>query len=97
MALPAESENKRERRQRVLKGAAILSGVSKSEIACTIRNMHKDGAELKVPVEAPLPQQFLLYVPVDGIAYRAELRWRGRDRAGVEFTGTEPKPSWHYG
>jgi hypothetical protein len=97
MSVPAEEENRREHRQRVLKGATILNGIKNSEIACTIRNMHKNGAELKVALDAPVPQEFLLYVPVDGIAYRCQLRWRSRDRAGVVFTGTEPKPAWHYG
>lgn len=97
MSTSAEPGKERERRQRVLKGATILNGIKKSEIACTIRNMHSDGAELKVPLETPVPREFLLYVPVDGVAYRCSLRWRNKDRAGVTFTGTEPKPSWHYG
>ena len=39
----------------------------------------------------------LLYVPLDGIAYRAVVRWRKNDRVGVEFVGIEPKPKFHYG
>ncbi len=93
----AESEHRRERRQRVLKGGSILSGVKNSEIKCTIRNMTASGAELMISVDARLPAEFLLYVPVDGVAYRTVVRWRKESRAGVEFTGTEPKPSWHYG
>lgn len=97
MAVPANSENRREHRQRVLKGASILNGIKHSEISCTIRNMHRNGAELKVSIDTVVPQEFLLYVPVDGIAYRSVLCWRNRDRAGVKFIGTEPKPHWHYG
>jgi hypothetical protein len=99
MAVPAqyESEKRTERRQRVLKGASILTGVKNSEIKCAVRNMNKAGAELKVDIDARVPQEFLLYVPIDGIAYRAIMRWRKEDRVGVEFTGTEPKPAWHYG
>ncbi|TIM34179.1 MAG: PilZ domain-containing protein, partial [Mesorhizobium sp.] len=41
--------------------------------------------------------EFLLYVPTDGIAYKAAVRWRREDRIGVMFTGTAPKPHWHYG
>ncbi|RVD67214.1 PilZ domain-containing protein, partial [Mesorhizobium sp. M4A.F.Ca.ET.029.04.2.1] len=37
------------------------------------------------------------YVPVDGVAYRSEVRWRRNDRVGVQFCGTEPKPKLHYG
>lgn len=97
MALPAEPEHRNEHRQRVLKGAAILTGVSRSEIRCTVRNMHEHGAELKLPPSTVCPAEFLLYVPADGIGYRSVVRWRSGDRVGVTFTGTEPKPSWHYG
>lgn len=93
----AENELRRERRNRVLKGAAILTGITNSETRCTIRNMHTNGAEIKVPAESRVPDQFLLYVPVDGIAYRCVVRWRKADRLGVQFEGTEPKPHWHYG
>lgn len=90
-------QQQREHRNRVLKGAHILTGVNNSAISCTIRNMHLHGAELRIPIEARIPAQFLLYVPVDGVAYRCELRWRRPDRAGVVFTGSEPKPNWYYG
>lgn len=97
MALPQDGTEDRERRQRVLKGATILLGINRSEIACTVRNMHAHGAELKVPADAHVPEDFLLYVPIDGLGYRCELRWRSGERVGVRFTGTEPKPHWHYG
>ncbi|MER9484498.1 PilZ domain-containing protein [Mesorhizobium sp. M0220] len=93
----AEDEQRDKRRQRVLKGAAILTGMTNSEVTCTLRNMHAGGAELKVSIDARVPDEFLLYVPTYGIAYKAEVRWRREDRIGVMFTGTEPKPSWHYG
>lgn len=97
MAVPAGNENRREHRQRVLKGASILNGIASSEVKCTVRNQHANGAELKVPVDARVPQEFLLYVPVDGIAYKCLQRWRKADRVGVKFAGTEQKPHWHYG
>ena len=97
MPEPAESERPREHRRRVLKGGAILTGVNNSIINCTIRNMHAQGAELHVLPEARIPSEFLLYVPVDGIGYHAQLRWRKMDRCGVMFTGTAPKPQWYYG
>jgi hypothetical protein len=87
----------REHRKRVLKGATILLGMKHSEISCTIRNMHEHGAEIRLPPSTIVPESFLLYVPTDGIGYRCSLRWRIGDRIGVQFLGTEPKPSWHYG
>lgn len=97
MAVPARTQRDRPHRQRVLKGASILTDVNTSEVTCTIRNMHEGGAELRVPTAAPIPQEFLLYVPADGVGYKSVLRWRTADRAGVTFTGTAPKPRWHYG
>lgn len=92
-----DPDTPREHRNRVLKGGAILSGIQHSVVNCTIRNMHKDGAELRVDAEARVPREFLLYVAVDSIAYRCELRWRKLDRCGVSFSGAEAKPHWHYG
>lgn len=97
MAEPARSGSEREHRNRVLKGASILGDVKTSEIKCVVRNMHSQGAELKVPAGVRIPDEFLLYVPVDGIGYRSVVRWRSQGRIGVMFTGTEPKPHWHYG
>ena len=96
MSDPSDQKERGLRRQRVLKGGAILHGIQ-SEVRCTIRNMHSQGAELRVPIDAPVPQSFLLYVSVDNIAYQCELRWRTGERVGVEITGTAPKPAWHYG
>lgn len=92
-----DADARGQRRQRVLKGASILKGVESSEVKCTVRNMHEEGALLQVDLDARVPEAFLLYVPVDGVAYKAELRWRNGSRVGVRITGTEPKPRWHYG
>ena len=92
-----EDESRTKHRQRVLKGATILTGITNSEVKCTVRNMHTGGAELRVPIGARVPDEFLLYVPTDGIGYKAIVRWRREDRIGIEFAGTEPKPHWHYG
>lgn len=88
---------RRDHRQRVLKGATVLLGMTKSEIACTIRNMHHNGAELRLPPDAQVPNEFLLYVRADSIAYKAVVRWRDGPHLGVMFIGTAEKPHWHYG
>ncbi|MBX3580619.1 MAG: PilZ domain-containing protein [Rhizobiaceae bacterium] len=96
-AISGSDHPDREHRRRVLKGAAIITGINDSIVQCTIRNMHEHGAELIVHAEARVPANFLLFVPTDGIGYRAELRWRKLDRCGVRFNGTAPKPHWYYG
>jgi hypothetical protein len=97
MSISAEQNREREHRHRVLKGASILQGINDNEIKVTVRNMHEHGAELRVPTGVQIPSEFLLYVPIDGIGYRSVVRWRNGDRIGVQFTGREPKPHWHYG
>ena len=84
-------------RPKVLKGAAILQGMNDSSIPCTIRNMHDGGAELRVAVDIVVPDRFLLFLPIERICHRCEVRWRERGRVGVEFMGTEPKPRWYHG
>ena len=91
------NEHRTDHRSRVLKGASILTGITNSEIRVAIRNMHEHGAELKVATEARVPHEFLLYVPLDAVAYRCVLRWRRDDKMGVMFVGREEKPHWHYG
>ncbi len=91
------ADNRREHRARVLKRGLIVAGSNRPEIACAIRNMHSHGAELKILPEDPVPGEFLLYVPHDGVTYRCVLRWRRNDRCGVEFTGTQQKPRGTYG
>lgn len=90
-------ESREQRRRRVLKGASILSGISNSEVKCTVRNMHSQRAELQVSIDARVPNEFLLYIPTDGVGYKAVVQWRRGDKLGVMFLGTEPKPHWHYG
>ena len=81
----------------ILDNAEIITSIHNSEIACVVRNQHTSGAELKVAADAIIPERFSLYVPVDGVAYEALVRWRRNDRVGVQFTGTGPKPRFHYG
>lgn len=97
MSITPPDHKPREHRPRVLKGATIIAGVKQSEVSCVVRNQHAGGAELRVPLEAVLPESFLLYVPIDGVAYRCVLCWRRNDRVGVRFEGTESKPRMHYG
>ncbi|WP_337918714.1 PilZ domain-containing protein [Pseudaminobacter soli (ex Zhang et al. 2022)] len=93
----SDESTAREHRQRVLKGATIIIDLSKSEISCTIRNQHSNGAELRVPLGVEIPTEFTLYVPTDGVAYYSKVRWRRGERVGVQFTGSGPKPKHHYG
>ena len=92
-----EKHPPRERRRRVLKRATIVLGITQSEIPCTVRNQHSNGAELIVPLETIVPERFTVYIPIDDTAYEAVLRWSRNGRIGVQFVGQGPKPKLHYG
>lgn len=94
---PENITGSREHRPRVLKGATILTSISASTASCLVRSQNAAGFGIQIDAEQKIPAHFLLYVPVDGIAYRCKLRWRKGDKAGLSFDGTEPKPKWHYG
>jgi hypothetical protein len=62
-----EDESQRERRLlsrlNVLKQATIWAG--ERDISCSIRNQHKNGAELRVAPDITVPDRFFLHVPDD--------------------------------
>lgn len=99
MALPAETLHtvvERTQRHRALKGGFILNGINRSAVSCTIRDQSETGFGIKAPMECPVPKDFLLWVPVDGKAYRCHMEWRHGDRIGASFNGWEEKPKWMY-
>ncbi len=76
-------ERRHHAREFVLKDAMIVAdGV---RIACSIRNQHEHGAELRVDPNVLIPDRFLLDIPADGATYRAVARWRRNERLGVQL------------
>ncbi|RUW44195.1 PilZ domain-containing protein, partial [Mesorhizobium sp. M1A.F.Ca.ET.072.01.1.1] len=47
METPPPDAPRREHRPRVLKGGTIITGFQNSEISCSLRNQHSQGAELR--------------------------------------------------
>ncbi len=76
-------------RQAVDMHGKILRGDSLPESICSIRNMSMMGAELRVGADQTFPEEFLLFVRVDGRTYRCRQHWREGTRLGVEFIGIE--------
>ena len=83
------NECRRARRFPVLKHAKIVQFQGLAESICIIRNMSANGAELDIGFDQTLPEEFSLYVRVDGLKYRCKQIWRDGVRLGVEFVGTE--------
>jgi len=84
-----ESDARQDRRTPALKGATIRRGDGKPGGNCLIRNISGEGAELEIAGHIRVPPNFTLEVPHEGIAYKAEVRWRDEGRIGVAFTGTD--------
>jgi hypothetical protein len=66
-------------------GARAIFADGRLSIDCRIKNFSITGARLALDESTVLPDQFLLDVPIRNKTYRAELRWKSRDAAGVKF------------
>ena len=82
-----DNDARQQQRAETRKGATIL--FQDKQLRCLIPNLSAEGAELELGDETRLPQHFELSVPHEGVAYRAEVRWREPGRIGVLFNGKE--------
>jgi hypothetical protein len=82
---PAGIERRRHKRQRVLKGAAIVFRSGNCAIACQILDMSESGA-LLMPVDVTsCPAEFVLR-PRDGAPRNCEVVWRTGTKIGVRYS-----------
>jgi hypothetical protein len=84
-----ENDARRAPRSEALNGAMILDADGKPGARCLVTNISDDGAELELVENVRVPPRFTLHVPHQGIAYKAEVRWRENGRIGVEFFSRE--------
>ncbi|MBX3576915.1 MAG: PilZ domain-containing protein [Rhizobiaceae bacterium] len=84
-----DSDARQYPRTEALRGAVILDSAGKPQNRCLVTNISAEGAELELVENVRVPPRFVLHVPHDGAAYRAEVRWRDNGRIGVEFLGRE--------
>ncbi len=73
-------------RNRSMLGAHIIFNNRNSTLDCQVRNISATGARLVLSETVALPEEFELFVPQKGKTYKARLRWRKADGAGVELT-----------
>ena len=92
MHMSYENEQRKQRRQRVLKEGKIVSSDMNSLIDVKIRDMSESGALVNLPANVVMPDKFNLLVVSERLLYPAVLRWRKGEAMGLEFTG-EPRPS----
>ena len=70
-------------RRRMLKSGRIVFSQRSTVIDCTVRNVSKTGAMLRVANSVTVPQEFELWW--DGNVQRCTVLWRKRDALGVKF------------
>jgi PilZ domain len=78
------TENRRDRRQRVLKSGKISFSNGSFVVDCVIRNLSQTGAQLKVPTSVAIPDHFD-FIEAGGKTRRAAVAWRRGDLMGVRF------------
>ena len=84
-----ENDARQHPRSEALRGAVILDSAGKPQNRCLVTNISAEGAELELVSNVRVAPRFVLHVPHEGLAYRAEVRWRDNGRIGVEFLGRE--------
>jgi hypothetical protein len=77
------TEKRTIRRNRVLKGAFISFGERAPRLECSVRNLSKKGAGLRVSTTFGLPQHFDLMF--DGQYRRCQVQWRTDTAIGAAF------------
>lgn len=77
-------EQRRQHRNRTLKGARIVTNDGHSTFDCTVRNFSETGAKLVVASIIGIPQHFGLTMH-DGRAFRCETIWHTETEIGVRF------------
>jgi hypothetical protein len=72
-------------RENTLLKARITHGHGLASVPCLVRNFSKAGANLVLPGNERLPQEFDLHIPTRKSSFRVTLIWREEDTCGVEF------------
>jgi hypothetical protein len=81
----------RAERVRTILGARAIFNGGRSVFDCQIRNISETGARLTLNEGLSLPGSFDLEIPTRNKTYRALLRWRTKDAAGVQFVDDSVK------
>jgi PilZ domain len=72
-------------RRRVLKGAIIAYGDRKITLPCTVRNLSASGARVRIEAAVSAPDNFILFIEMDGIEVDCEVVNRSGKDLGVKF------------
>ena len=85
--MDAEQERRTKPRRRTIQGAKIVYGDYRYVIDCVVRDISSEGARIRVPSVAEVPDSFLLFDGRSGDLTPAVTRWRSEGEIGLQFTG----------
>ncbi|MFV0296863.1 MAG: response regulator [Hyphomicrobiaceae bacterium] len=89
----AEEERRKNKRNRLLKGAIIVFNNRQSTLPCVLRDMTDSGARLQLSSSASVPDKFTLNVELDGIEVQCKVAWRKSGEIGITFLAPPVKKS----
>lgn len=81
----AKTDHRREERSRTLMSGRVIYNNGRSVLDCQIRNLSVGGAKLNLSAAVTLPVYVQLEIPSRNAIFKAMLRWRAGDNAGLEF------------
>ena len=86
-------ERRRATRQRTFLRGRVIFDYGRKSADCMIRDMSSHGAKLVFSSAVPIADVVDLQIPAKGETFRARVRWRTEDEAGVCFPGrVQPEP-----
>lgn len=78
-------ERRKNQRIRAHIAGTIAFNDRKSTLNCLVRSMSARGVGIEIDQAALLPHQFDFILPSKSVSFRARLRWRTTEAAGIEF------------
>lgn len=85
LPLPAASDGRHTTRRRILMAGVIAYNDRRSTLACTVRDLSRTGAHLRVTASASVPYTFDLIIELDGFEVSCCVVWRTTTDVGVRF------------
>ena len=83
---PGSKENRKSRRREVGYRAWLRYGDDPVLVPCTMRDASETGAQLVLPENADIPDEFILQLTEAGTASRkCRVAWRKKNKVGVAF------------
>lgn len=88
-------DRRRTARRRVCLGGRLRVAAFLPDLDCTVRDVSLDGARIRVPADAALPDCIELFIPCRGETRRAFIAWRAGESVGLGFaeTGAATQPA----